>query len=97
MTEKVWRNLFAQRMAEGMDRLGYNVPMLVNLTGITEMSLYRYLRAKVTPSFANAVRIAYALDVDLNYLGDFGETVDNHDNVEYRKMVELYRKMGSNF
>lgn len=60
--EQLWRDEFAKRLSNKMGSIGMPQWKLSEMSGISEVSLSKYLNAKATPSGYNIDRICCALD-----------------------------------
>lgn len=70
MTEEEWRKMFSRRLYRRMRSTGMLQDRLSSLTGISPVSLSKYVNGKATPSTYNLRRIADALNCSMNELGD---------------------------
>lgn len=61
MDELEWRSAFADNLYRKMNNLGYGNEWLSNATGISMVSISKYLNKKSTPSAYNIEKIARAL------------------------------------
>ena len=61
LDESAWRNKFSERLCKKMREVGVERWRLSQLTGISEVSISRYMNGKATPSAFNLERIAIAL------------------------------------
>lgn len=69
-TEQMWRDNFSERLIQKMNEAGIGQWRLSQLTGISEVSLSRYMNGKATPSCYNVDRIANALRCSIPELTD---------------------------
>ena len=76
MTEDRWRRLFSIRLRELMFERGMTENSLSTVSGLGQSAIWRYTHCTRTPSVLSALKLAYAFDIPLNDLVDFGETVD---------------------
>lgn len=60
-TEQDWRNSFAKKLHYQMRRKNITSDMLSSITGISRITLSKYLNGKSTPSTYNTEKIASAL------------------------------------
>ena len=71
LTEKEYRHEFGIRLSDILYRRGISQEELSDATGISRVSINRYIKGTATPSFSNADRIARALNIspnDLRYI-----------------------------
>ena len=61
MDELLWRNKFAERLIKKMRILTINQQALSEITGISVVTINKYVRGKVTPSGYNIDKIAAAM------------------------------------
>lgn len=77
MTSKEWDKKFSIALHNKMCSADMTSCQLANHTGISESCINRYLRCEILPSGINCVKIAAALNCDVNSLLDFHEMVRN--------------------
>lgn len=65
MTESEWRDSFSKRLSNLMRIKFFSVDRLSNETGISNVTVSKYVCGKTTPSAYNARKIARALDVSI--------------------------------
>lgn len=75
MTEKEWREHFAENLQSLMAEYGYSQRDLADEVGTSESAISRYLHAQQVPKGTILLNMAYALDCDLEDLIDFNERV----------------------
>lgn len=75
MTEMSWLDAFGDNLAEILFEQGVSQQELANRTGLSKTSISNYIRKVKLPGIRAIVNIAYALDVDVNELVDFGDTI----------------------
>ena len=72
-----WKIEFARRIESTMQTQGIHTQReLSERSGISEVSMSRYMNGERVPKITSIIRIANALMVTPSYLVDFGETVD---------------------
>lgn len=70
-SEEAWKNKFQYRLIDLMHERGIDREYLSELTGISQMSISKYIHKKAIPSVYNATKIAKALRCSLSDLGEF--------------------------
>lgn len=63
-----WRRNFARRVRRRMSYIGVSQEWLSDKTGISQVTISKYLNGKSSPSCLNAERIASALGCNINEL-----------------------------
>lgn len=71
MDEREWRLAFAQRLHDKIRKMGISQDDLSMLTGISRVTISKYLNAKATPSGINIDRLAWALKCSSSELINF--------------------------
>ena len=66
--EKVWRREFARNIDRRMRQLGINQMILSERSGISQITISKYMNCSATPSTYNTRRLARALECDYNDL-----------------------------
>lgn len=67
-SEEEWRDIFKRKLDRIMRIRGCDVDELSELSGISTITIYKYLRGDSTPSGYNTYRIALALDCSVGEL-----------------------------
>jgi transcriptional regulator with XRE-family HTH domain len=75
MTEREWRNIFADRLSTMMRCNNASRRGVVRASGISEGALSYYLSGQKTPSFKAIINLAYTLGCTIEDLIDFGEEI----------------------
>ena len=70
MSEEEWRKRFARRLWRRMTELDYNQTDVSNITGISRQEIGHYLKGVKTPLTYNVVKLARALNIDVEELID---------------------------
>ncbi len=89
-----------QKLKNLMNARGLNGQRLARLSRVSDSEISRILQGKSRPGLDNALRLARALEVSLDYLADDTidnepcEPVDDFSNDE-RKILNLSQKIGS--
>lgn len=68
--ERMWRNNFSSNLRNRMRKMGMSQLTLSDLSGISNVTISKYLNAGATPSAYNLDRMAYALKCSRNELTD---------------------------
>ena len=71
LEEHEWREKFARVLDDKMRRLGVSRDVLSSRTGISRVTISKYLNGKATPSCYNLHKIAAALKCGVNELSRF--------------------------
>lgn len=71
ITEEQWRNEFSKRLCTKMSSSGMAQWQLARLTGISEMTISKYMNGRSTPSAYNIRKLAIALNCSVQELSDF--------------------------
>lgn len=75
MTELDWLDAFGDNLAEMLFERGMTQQELANRTGLAKSTISDYIHKVKLPGIRAIVNIAYALDMDVNELVDFGDTI----------------------
>ena len=75
MTEVEWIKEFGTNLKRIMYENNITRRELSKDTGLTEVSVSRYINGLRVPSTITLLKLAYALDCDLDDLADFGSTI----------------------
>ena len=76
MTIKEWTNIFGDNLSDLMEERNITQRELSRISGISIGSINSYMQKQSPPGIKAIINISYALDVDLNELLDFGDTID---------------------
>ena len=76
MTIVDWSDNFSENLVELMKDRGMTQFDLAQESGIAVGSINAYLHKKSLPGIKAIINIAFALDVDVGELIDFGDTID---------------------
>lgn len=77
MTKEQWRYEFSFRLRKRMKRKGYNQRQLAELTGLSEVTLSRYINGVREPSSSVVYRIAKVLNCTVDELVAFDEMTES--------------------
>lgn len=59
--ELEWRKMFSNRLCAKMHKFGYNQSLLSEATGISQVTISKYINCKATPTAYNVQKLAKAL------------------------------------
>lgn len=76
MTLKEWTDIFGDTLADLLEDRNMTQLELAKYSGISVGSISAYLNKQSLPGIKAILNIACALDVDVNELIDFGDTID---------------------
>lgn len=76
MTLKEWTDAFGNNLSELLEERGMTQHDLVVDSGISAGSINAYIRKQSLPGIKAIVNIAYALDVSVDELVDFGDRIE---------------------
>ena len=76
MTLKEWSEIFSDDLAECLEKRGMSQNDLAKASGISIGSINSYIHGQAIPSLKAVINIAYALDMDIGELVDFGDSID---------------------
>ena len=76
MTITEWSNCFSENLLELLEDRRMSQLELAQESGVAVGSISSYINKKSLPGIKAIVNIAFALDVDVSELVDFGDTID---------------------
>lgn len=76
MTQTEWRNIFGDNLAELMQEAEMSQSQLARESGLSVSRINDYINKNATPSVFAIINLAYALDVGVGELVDFGEEIE---------------------
>jgi transcriptional regulator with XRE-family HTH domain len=76
MTEMEYRQLFAKRIRQRINRLNIDQRELARRAGISEVTLSRYIKCRRKPTFDIVNKIAYALECEPGDLINIDEVLE---------------------
>lgn len=76
MTQTEWKRIFANNLVDILDEKGMSQRQLAIDSNISPATISEYINGIRMPSLASAVNIAYALDMEVSELVDFGERIE---------------------
>lgn len=76
MTLKEWTEVFGDNLVDLMEHKKMTQQELSKMSGVSIGSINAYIHKQSPPGIKAVINLSYALDVDLNELLDFGDTID---------------------
>lgn len=76
MKLKEWVDIFGDNLLDLMEDKNMSQRELSKASGIPVGSINAYINKQTVPGIKAILNLSYALDVDLNELLDFGDTID---------------------
>lgn len=76
MTKGQWQSIFGGNLASILREKGVSQAQLSRDTGIARGAISDYVNKFSTPGLLAIINIAYALDVDVDELIDFGDRIE---------------------
>lgn len=76
MTEQAWLNIFGDNLNELIIEAGMNQADLAEAARLSEATISYYINKRKIPGVKALVNIAYALNVSLDELMYFGDTIE---------------------
>lgn len=73
MFESEWLDIFADNLRDMMTEWGDDQVSVAEAAGITQASISRYLNKKQMPDLRSIINLAYAFDMTVDELIDFGD------------------------
>lgn len=87
-----WRMSFAENLRDELEYQGMQVKELAEKTGLSINTLNKYRPgSKVVPTIDNALKIAQALNVSLDYLATGKFTSEKHGG--RNEILQIYKRM----
>ena len=68
LVEEEWRKIFSKNLIHKLRNIGMSQDMLSYVTGISQVTISKYINGKATPSTYNVRKIAHALKCSINEL-----------------------------
>lgn len=75
MTEQAWLDIFGDNLSELLSEAGMNQADLAEATGLSTATISHYINKRKMPGTRALVNIAAALNMSLDELMDFGDTI----------------------
>ena len=76
MSEVEWMDDFGTNLLCIMHEFRINQKDLAEMSGLSEATISRYTNKTKMPSVRAILKLSYALDVDIEDLIDFGDTIE---------------------
>ena len=76
MTQGSWKNTFGDNLSAILREKGFTQKQLAKDTGLYMGMISDYINKFTAPNVFAVINMAYALDVDIDDLIDFGETIE---------------------
>lgn len=76
MSELEWLDIFGDNLRGIIDEYGITQSELAEDIGVSEAAISNYIHKKKMPSIKTIINMAYALDMDIDELIDFDDTID---------------------
>lgn len=76
MKLKEWMDAFGDNLSDLLEERNMTQQELAKASGVSVGSINAYMHKQSPPGIKAIVNMSYALDVDLNELLDFGDTID---------------------
>lgn len=75
MTQEEWKNIFGDNLSTVLREKRMTQSQLAKESGVSMGMISDYVNKRSVPGIFAAINIAYALDMDLNELIDYGDRV----------------------
>lgn len=75
MTKEQWKETFANNLVDILEEKGMTQIQLAMDSDIPKSQISEYINGNTIPSLPAAINMAYALDMEVSELVDFGERV----------------------
>lgn len=75
MTQTEWKHIFAHNLVDILNEKGMSQRQLALDSGISTATISEYINEMRMPGIAAVINMAYALDMEVSELVDFGERV----------------------
>ena len=75
MTQTEWRKIFASNLYDILRDKGMTQSQLARDTGLSVSRVSDYINEKATPTIFALINMAYALDMNVDELVDFGDRI----------------------
>ena len=76
MTIERWQQEFADRLRDKMNERGWSIRKTAKESGLSIMTISKYINALVVPRCTELMKLANAFNVNPSYFIDFGEPVE---------------------
>lgn len=78
MTQGEWKNIFGDNLADLLEEKGMSQNKLAKDSKVSMGAISDYINKFTAPSVFSIINMAYALDVDIDELVDFGDRITNY-------------------
>ena len=75
MTQEQWKRTFANNLLDILEEKGMSQRQLAIDSGVSTSMISDYINGLRMPGLASAINMAYALDMDVGELVDFGDRI----------------------
>ena len=75
MTQGMWKNIFGDNLASLLDEKGMSQRQLAIDSKVSPGMISDYINKFASPNIFTIINMAYALDVDVDELIDFGDRI----------------------
>lgn len=75
MTQGSWKNIFGDNLASILEEKGMSQNQLAKDSGISTGMISDYINKFAAPSVFAVINMAYALDIEIDELVDFGDQI----------------------
>lgn len=76
MSEIEWMEIFSGNLRSILEEYGMTQKELAEAMGVSEASISWYIRGSRIPTVKTIINMAYALDINVSELIDFGEPIN---------------------
>lgn len=76
MTQTEWKNIFAGNLVSILEEKGMSQRQLSKDSGVAISNISDYIHKRSTPGLTAIINMAYALDIGIDELIDFGESIN---------------------
>lgn len=76
MKQNEWKNVFSNNLADILEEKGMSQVQLARDSGVSMSMISDYINKRSVPGVFAIINMAYALDMDVNELIDFGDRVN---------------------
>ena len=75
MTQEQWKRTFANNLLDILEEKGMSQRQLAIDSGVSTSMISDYINGLRMPGLASAINMAYALDMEVGELVDFGDRI----------------------
>lgn len=76
MKQYEWREIFSDNLIDILEERGMSQAQLARDSGLSVSRINDYIKCTASPSVFAIINIAYALDMDVGQLVDYGECIN---------------------